>query len=232
MQFWLCCCLTLTFMQAFAAVLLMPAILTVGQLLWFIFLVIPVLSISLMGNQVNPEVMKKPLGKNQIVFNIEVHKPNTIFTLAIYKNKFQVSLFVLWCYGLKFLPVIFSGIVSFTGILSSHCADLCVIHNCTCILYYSPIGEINMETVGGWLENSYSLLVARHVVTVILSVHFSKLPTLTQFAKLFFLLQVVISMGFVHREFLMWNRSPHSNFLWICCVFILLVACCDFLVRF
>lgn len=60
-------------MQAAASVLLMPALLTVGQLLWFICLVIPVLSISLMGIPVNSEVMKKPLGKNQLVFNVEVN---------------------------------------------------------------------------------------------------------------------------------------------------------------
>lgn len=71
-QFWLCCSITLSLTQCFAALLMLPALLNAGQVLWLIFVIIPPLSVSLMGAKVDMEIMKKPLGKNQVVFNAEV----------------------------------------------------------------------------------------------------------------------------------------------------------------
>lgn len=71
-QFWLCSSLTLSFMQCLAAVFMLPALLTAGQVLWFVCIVIPLLSVSLMGVKVDKSIMQKPLGKNQTVFSQEV----------------------------------------------------------------------------------------------------------------------------------------------------------------
>lgn len=71
-QFWLCCSLTLSLTQCFAALLMLPALLNAGQVLWIIFVIIPPLSVSLIGAKVDAGIMKKPLGKNQVVFNTEV----------------------------------------------------------------------------------------------------------------------------------------------------------------
>lgn len=71
-QFWLCCCITLTFLQILAALFMLPPVLTPSQTLWIICVTIPVLSVSLMGSRPNVEIMKKPQGKNHFTFNSEV----------------------------------------------------------------------------------------------------------------------------------------------------------------
>lgn len=71
-QFWLCSCIAISVMQLLAAVLMLPALLTTGQVLWICCVIIPCLSVSLMGISVDPENTKKPQGKKQIGFNSEV----------------------------------------------------------------------------------------------------------------------------------------------------------------
>lgn len=58
--------------QFLAALLLLPALFTVGQVLWFVCIVVPAISVSLTALPVDSTVMKKPLGKNQIAFSFQV----------------------------------------------------------------------------------------------------------------------------------------------------------------
>lgn len=148
-----------------------------GQLLWLIVIVVPLLGVALMGSPTDPGIMKKPLGKNQFVFSAE----NLVF--------------VLWCYGLKFLPLILVVLACFGGILSSHCMEICEMYNCTCVLYYAH---------GASGAASGDLVLIRHFVILVIFVNL-----------------LVISMGFVHREHLIWQKGPHRNVLWISTIFFL-----------
>ncbi|KAJ8953919.1 hypothetical protein NQ318_019159 [Aromia moschata] len=188
-QFWLCCCICLSLMQVLAAVFMLPGLLTTGQVLWFSCVVIPLISISLMVRPVDTEVMKKPQGKIQAVIN------------------WDSSIFIIWCYGTKFLPTMIVVLVSYIGILTSHCDRTCAVSsNCTCAFFYNPVILADSVSMGGWDENEWTLLTARLILSFIILLHF-----------------VVISMGFIHRNHLIYRRPPHSNMCWFTIVFILIV---------
>lgn len=68
---------------------MLPMILTTSQVLWFACIVIPLISISLMVQTVEQDVMKKPQGKFQM--NL---KMNVRFVFDIIKSCFDfVSVF-------------------------------------------------------------------------------------------------------------------------------------------
>lgn len=46
--------------------------LSLGQVLWLTCVVVPLLSVSLIGGPTDPEVMQKPTGKNQCLITTEV----------------------------------------------------------------------------------------------------------------------------------------------------------------
>lgn len=71
-QFWLCCCIALSLLQVVSTILMLPGLLTTGQVLWFSCLVVPLISISLMAKPIDKDVMKKPQGKNQNLTNWHV----------------------------------------------------------------------------------------------------------------------------------------------------------------
>ncbi|XP_065164487.1 transmembrane protein 94 isoform X2 [Atheta coriaria] len=155
-QFWVSCCISLSIMQLAAALLMLPALLTPGHVLWSICVVIPILSISLMGTKTDPEIMKKPQEKNQIVFNAEV------------------ATFVLWFYGAKFLPAIFAVLITFSSILSAYCSEICTQEDCTCLLYYLPTQTANATFTGGWVdtEHSFTLRYAQNICVLVAMLHF------------------------------------------------------------
>lgn len=72
-QFWLCCCITLTIIQILSAFLMLPPVATTGHVMWISYVVVPVLSISLVSMATDPDIMKKPQRKNQTAFNFEVN---------------------------------------------------------------------------------------------------------------------------------------------------------------
>lgn len=71
-QFWLCCCVSISIMQVVAAIFMLPALLTPGQVLWLLFVVVPILSLSLMGDPIDSDTMKRPQAKLQVAFDKEV----------------------------------------------------------------------------------------------------------------------------------------------------------------
>ncbi|XP_025836473.1 transmembrane protein 94-like [Agrilus planipennis] len=179
-QLWLCCCATTTCLQIAAALFMLPPILTPGQVLWLCCVIIPVLSVSLIGNPTDPDVMKRPPNKRHTVFNSEV------------------VVFTMWCYGTKFLPVIFFVLLTFTGTLASYCTDICYMRNCECMLFYLPIEGQNSTVVGGWSEHGNTVFAAQNFAVIIILLNF-----------------VAVSAGFVHREYNVWTQSPHKNCLWL-----------------
>lgn len=89
MQFWTCCLVFLTLAQVTSQIFGTELLLTVGQVLWMGSLVVPLLSLSLMGpQQPDRDVMNVSTGKNQVVVD---------------KSAVQHA---TWCYGLRYLPAL------------------------------------------------------------------------------------------------------------------------------
>jgi hypothetical protein len=63
---------TLAFVQALSAFLLLPPLFTVGQVLWLSFLVVPLLSASLVGTPTDSTIMQRATGKNQCAISGQV----------------------------------------------------------------------------------------------------------------------------------------------------------------
>lgn len=141
---------------------------TTGHILWLVCVVIPLLSVSLLGLPVDPDVMKRPQGKNTVGVN------------------WSLAGFILWCYGVKFLPTVVVVLVVYVGILSGHCVNICGegVRNCTCLFSYLPDDE-------GWGEETWTILTARLVIVFIVLLHFGKSSglLLPNFSILFYLFQ-------------------------------------------
>ncbi|XP_018571682.1 transmembrane protein 94 isoform X2 [Anoplophora glabripennis] len=189
-QFWLCCCVCLSLMQVLATVCMLPGLLTTGQVLWFSCVAVPLISVALLAKPVDQEVMKRPQGKIQAVVN------------------WDGTIFIMWCYGTKFLPTIVIVLASYIGILTSHCEERCaMLGNCTCAFFYNPVVLTDSVSMGGWEENEWTLLTSRLIISFIVLLHF-----------------VIISAGFVHRESLIRRKSPLINLYWLAAISLLIVV--------
>ncbi|XP_066585135.1 endoplasmic reticulum magnesium-transporting P-type ATPase isoform X2 [Prorops nasuta] len=182
-QFWLCCIVTLSFTQALSGFFLLPPLFSVGQVIWLSCLIIPMLSISMIATPMDPTIMQRATGKNQCTVNG------------------QVALFVLWCYGSKFLftviTVLLSQFISFM--------TLCPIYvspDSQCLLIYPQMNETYW---GGWGSKPNVILAVQHVSLSLLVLHF-----------------VTISISFVHRDYSIWNKQPITNSVWLVIAFIVL----------
>ncbi|XP_021935663.1 transmembrane protein 94 isoform X3 [Zootermopsis nevadensis] len=186
LEFWVCCGVTVSAVQVLGIFLMLPPVLTTGSVLWLVCLVVPLLSLSLVANSTDPQVMQRATGKNQCVVNS------------------QVSMFVLWCYGSKFLPTVFIVLLFYAVTLSCFCGEIVVSTNTTCTMVYPlPSISIPQELWGGWVRHQYSLLTSQHAALALLVLHF-----------------VTISISFVEREYSIWHRSPHHNRVWLLVVII------------
>ncbi|XP_069685217.1 transmembrane protein 94 isoform X2 [Periplaneta americana] len=187
-QFWVCCGVTISAIQVLGIFLMLPPVLKTGSVLWLICLVVPLLSLSLVANSTDPQVMQRATGKNQCVVNT------------------QVSIFVLWCYGSKFLPTVFIILLFYTITLSCFCGEIVVVTNSTCTMVY-PVSAVNvtLELWGGWNRYQYSLVTTQHAALVLLVLHL-----------------VTISISFVEREYSIWHRGPHHNRKWLVIVIVTL----------
>lgn len=180
-QFWLCCCITVTLLQITASLLILPPVLTTGHVMWVCYIIVPLLSASLMGIPTNPKIMEKPQSKNQVVFNSEV------------------IVFIMWCYGAKFVPVILMVLFGFVGVLADNCLQFCAAVNCTCKLFHLPMDLENGTLISlGYTEHKVVLSSAQNLAVFILVLNVA-----------------VISIGFVHREHSSWSRFPCSNMIWL-----------------
>ncbi|XP_076391108.1 transmembrane protein 94-like protein l(2)k05819 isoform X1 [Megachile rotundata] len=184
-QFWLCCTVTLSITQALSTFLLLPPLFSVDQVLWLSCLIIPMLSISLIAAPMDSTIMQRATGKNQCTING------------------QIALFVLWCYGSKFLPTIIT-------IVLSQCISfftLCPLYttNSKCLYVYPNVsGEVSW---GGWGAKPNVILTIQHFALTLLVLNL-----------------VTISIGFVHREYSIWKKQPFNNFVWFLSAFIALCA--------
>ncbi|CAH1129293.1 unnamed protein product [Ceutorhynchus assimilis] len=192
-QYWLCCCVVLSIMQVAAVVFMLPELMTTGHNLWLAGIVAPAISIALSMTPIDPDVMKKPQGKIQAAL------------------RWDATFFILWCYGIKFLPTVFTVLVCYAGVLASHCDQMCSDPfteqgPCRCVFFYNPTFSniTSGDNVGGFEEGSWTLMTSRLIVIFIVLLHF-----------------VTISIGFVHRDSSIYRKWPHSNLMWIGTIFCL-----------
>lgn len=71
-QFWLCCMVTLSLVQAISAFLLLPPLFNVGQVLWLTCLIVPLIAVSLVGSPSDSMIMQQATGKNQSGISAQV----------------------------------------------------------------------------------------------------------------------------------------------------------------
>lgn len=72
-QFMLCCQLSLSLIQVLSSLTLhVPPVLSSRHLLWLLCVIIPSLSLTMMGNQVDTRIMMEATGKNNKYISKEV----------------------------------------------------------------------------------------------------------------------------------------------------------------
>ncbi|XP_012230402.1 endoplasmic reticulum magnesium-transporting P-type ATPase isoform X2 [Linepithema humile] len=182
MQFWLCCSATVAFTSLLPAFLMLPPLFSIEQALWLACLIIPTLSVPLTVTPIDPTIMQRATGKNLCTVNGEV------------------ALFVLWCYGGKFLPTVITVILSYFVSFLTLCPFYAPNSKC---LYIYP--EMKNTSWGGWDNKPIVFLVVQHFALTLLVLHL-----------------VTISAGFVHREYSIWRKNPMTNCTWCIAVFIVL----------
>lgn len=121
-QFYLSACLSLSLAQMITSLLFLPPLLSPGIVIWLSLIVMPVLSISLMGNETDPNVMNIATGR-KLHFNKEVCN---VFRLNI-KLMFvcfpqTISYFFIG-FLIKFTPSMVISVILFAIIIGTSCSD-------------------------------------------------------------------------------------------------------------
>jgi hypothetical protein len=104
LQFLLCCSLSLSLVQLLGSLMLLPPLLTSGQVLFLVFLILPVMSFTLMSSPPDPHVMTVATGKN-----LNLTRESVIYFLL--------------CYLIKFTPSMLIIVFVFLWILTTFCTD-------------------------------------------------------------------------------------------------------------
>lgn len=198
LQFWSCCCVSLTILQLLAATAALPPLLSSGDIVWLVCVVIPILSVSLVAAPTNPAVMNQATGKNSVVLNKQMVR----YVFLYYICKFVPSVAViLLCGGLT---------------LESFCRDIASHHNTSCTYIYPDevpkiyINSTKREEQSSWKGwgDQYldSLNAVQNGVAFLIVLYFC-----------------VISVSFVHRMYQLWRKNPLKNRWWASSVFVVLV---------
>lgn len=87
----------------------------------------------------------------------------------------QVAIFVVWCYGAKFLPTVIVVLFLYAVTLDSFCLQLSSAHNGTCTMVYPSVNaDVEAAKWGGWDDHFFGLLIAQHFSVMVLVLHFGK----------------------------------------------------------
>lgn len=191
LQFLLCCSLSLSIVQLFASMLLLPPLLTSGQVVWLVFFILPVLSFSLMGTPVDPHIMTMATGKN-----LNLGRESVIYFLL--------------CYLIKFSPSMLLVVASFAWILYNFSNDHG--NGNSDNSNSGHVSSVHSSSDDGSLNWHFGDS-ARQPFTYISPGHLLISQTFVAFILVVYL--VAISIGFVHRCHLFWQRSPLSNKCWV-----------------
>ncbi|KAL3876613.1 hypothetical protein ACJMK2_034434 [Sinanodonta woodiana] len=95
--FMLCCHLSVSLVQLLSSMLLLPVVIDTQHLLWLLLVIIPMLSLSMMGNTVDPRIMGAATGKNKDHISTEVLLQFIVYFLIRFLPPTCVALL---CYGL------------------------------------------------------------------------------------------------------------------------------------
>ncbi|CAL4159798.1 unnamed protein product, partial [Meganyctiphanes norvegica] len=155
LQFLACCCLALSLLQVLATIAALPPLLSTGGVVWMVTVVIPVLSVSLVGAPTNPAVMNQATGKNHTQLNKEL-----LHYCVLY-------------YATKFVPSILIALLCGTLTLAHFCHLEAAHHiNATCTYVYLN----NFNSVSIWYDWGYdyahSLSTVQNLVTCLMVLYF------------------------------------------------------------
>ena len=192
MKFWACSLISLASLQLVSLLLTLPLFLTTGQTLWMTLLIVPLLSLSLLGSKTDPNVMNISTGKNTIIVNGDYAR------------------YALWCYGGRFLPAL--AILILCHLLNV--VDLvktCASGTSIDALGIGPVDDANSTVV----SDRYNFTVCSDDVlrdeflpaALVLPRYFNFL-----FAFLYF---SAISLSFVSRRHQLWQRHPGHCPAWL-----------------
>ena len=85
-------------------------------------------------------------------------------------------MFVLWCYGIKFLPTIATVLIWQFFSLFTLCSRYAKVE-ATC--YYIYPNTTTEAAWGGWGEKAEILLIVQHIGLIIIVLHFGNSPNFT-----------------------------------------------------
>lgn len=99
-QFWMCCACTLSIINTICACLALPPILTPLTLVYLMCVVVPLISTTLVNNEADPEIMNRATAKKHSMFDS------------------KMIAYVMFSYGFKFIPTIFTMVFTFCLVMS------------------------------------------------------------------------------------------------------------------
>lgn len=85
-----------------------------------------------------------------------------------------MAIFVVWCYGAKFLPTVLLVLLLFAVTLDSFCKEVATARNETCTMVYPTVKADATFKWGGWDDHFFGLLIAQHFSVMVLLLHFGK----------------------------------------------------------
>lgn len=155
LQFLACCCLALSFLQVLATIAALPPLLSPGGVVWMVSVVIPILSVSLVGAPTNPAVMNQATGKNHVQLNKEL-----LHYCVLY-------------YATKFVPSILIALLCGTLTLADFCRHEAKVNETVSCNYVFLVNH-NSETASyGWgYEYAHSLNTVQNLVTCLMVLYF------------------------------------------------------------
>ncbi|XP_026481591.1 LOW QUALITY PROTEIN: transmembrane protein 94 [Ctenocephalides felis] len=173
-QFWVSSCFMISITQVLAVALGLSLPLTLGNSLFLSCFIIPLISISLMAEKADSSVMRKATGKKFMKINI------------------QIIIFILWCYGGKFIPAVLGVLLTYCSAINNECKDTNM-YNST-VQISNTINKLNIDDAC----NVDIIKFAQHLALLCIV-----------------LCLITISITFVHREHSIIKQSPINNLYWV-----------------
>ncbi|XP_052262626.1 transmembrane protein 94-like isoform X3 [Dreissena polymorpha] len=152
--FLLCCSLSLTVAQLLASLLQLPTLFPPQHMLWLILIVLPLLSLTMMGNPVDARVMSIATSKNNN------HIP-----------KEMIQRFILY-FLVRFLPPVLVALVCYGLTLHSFCAAQDTSTNTTLCAVFDILHK-PLDPRRTWTEEfSGGLVLAQNIFTFLIVLYF------------------------------------------------------------
>lgn len=211
-QFWACCGCTLAIINTVCACLALPPLLTPFSVVYLMCVIVPLLSMTLIRTETDPEIMNRATAKKHNAFDS------------------KAFVYAMGAYGCKFLPTIIITASSFGRQLihtisnnNHHPFVLQILSFCTIMSH--PVSILRTE-INEFYQN---LDTSRCFVLYAIVLHFGKYCDNSPFEAvilnafriftnvIFFFLAfaVTISISFVHRDCSIWRKSPLTNSGWL-----------------